>query len=147
MFNEQKYRRWAWGALIGLAVIIVIAGIIMATTASSPKPNTTEVAQTNTEAVNGGEDEKATEDTKTDDSTKKDDQKTETQPQATTQPTTDSSIQKQSNSGSVETPATTTTETSNIPKTGPEDTILPIFALAICGSLFAYNVVLFKKNA
>lgn len=141
MFNEQKYRRWAWGALIGLAVIIVIAGIIMATTASSPKPNTTEVAQTNTEAVNGGEDEKATEDAKTDDSTKKDDQKTETQPQATTQPTTDSSSQKQSDSGSVN------NNTNKIPKTGPEEYILPILALAVSGYLFAYNVALFKKNA
>ena len=128
MNNEYKYRRWAWGALIGLAIVIVIAGIIMASSASTPKPksdgNVRTVADTSkTEKKDNNE--KTTKKTETDDQTKKDDKKTS---------------EKQSNSGSVKT-------TSNMPKTGPEDGILPIAAAAVIAYLFAYNSKLFKKNA
>ena len=60
MLNEQKYKRWAWGALIGLAVIIVVAGIIMAMTVSTPKPSTDIAKKANTEVVSGEKNEKTT---------------------------------------------------------------------------------------
>lgn len=152
MLNEQKYKRWAWGALIGLAVIIVVAGIIMAMSVKTPKPSET-VSKANTDIVSGEKNEEATEESKTDDSTAKNDQKTETKPETTKDTTEDTSSEKQSNSGSVSAPATTTAPTTttttsdNIPKTGPEEVIIPILGLAAIGYLFAYNVALFKKNA
>ena len=148
MLNEQKYKRWAWGALIGLAVIIVVAGIIMATSVKTPKPST-DVAKANTEVVSGEKNEKTTEESKANDSAKKNDQKTETKSETTKNSSENSTSKKQSDAGSVNTPATTTTPTTtnNMPKTGPEEVIVPILGVAICAYLFAYNVALFKKNA
>ena len=150
MLNEQKYKRWAWGALIGLAVIIVVAGIIMAMTVSTPKPSTDIAKKANTEVVSGEKNEKTTEESKNNDQTKKDNQKTETKSETTKDSSKNSTSEKQSNSGSVsaQTPATTTPTTSNyIPKTGPEEFIIPVFGAAIVAYLFAYNAALFKKNA
>lgn len=149
MESEYKYKRWAWGALIGLAAVIIIAGIVMAMTLSQPKPDK-EVATTVNQVEEPQNNEKTTEKPAGNDTTTENDTQTETKPETTTENTQSTTSTEQSNSGSVETPATTTTtttETNNIPKTGPEDMILPIFALAVCSSLFAYNVVLFKKNA
>jgi hypothetical protein len=42
---------------------------------------------------------------------------------------------------------TSQNNSSNIPKTGPEEAILPIVALAVSVYLLAYNATLFKKNA
>jgi cytoskeletal protein RodZ len=149
MENETKYRRWAWGALIGLAIVIVVAGFIMAMTLSTPKPKnnaTNQVATNNTEVKN---DEKTTE-TTTNDTNASNNQKTETKPETTSGNTTGSTGTEQSKPQSSDDgvmAAGTAKPANNIPKTGPEDAILPIAALAICGYLFAYNVVLFKKNA
>jgi cytoskeletal protein RodZ len=149
MLNEQKYKRWAWGALIGLAAIIVVAGIIMAMSVKTPKPSEN-ISKANTDVVSGEKNEKATEESKTNDSTKKDDKKTETKSETTKDSSKNSTSEKQSNSGSVntQTPAATTPTTSNdIPKTGPEEFIIPVFGVAIVAYLFAYNAALFKKNA
>lgn len=139
MENENKYRRWAWGALIGLVAVIIIAGIVMAMSLSSPEP-AKEVAKT-VNTVEEPKNEETTQEPAKDENTTENDTKTEAEPQTTTPNTESTPSAESSNAGSV-----ATTE-SNIPKTGPEDTILPIVALAICSSLFAYNVVLFKKNA
>lgn len=150
MLNEQKYKRWAWGALIGLAVIIVVAAIIMAMSVSTPKPNTDVAKKANTEVVSGEKNEKTTEESKNNDSTKKNDKKTKTKSETTKDSSKDSTSKEQSNAGSVNTPATTTPTTTtenNIPKTGPEEAIIPVLGLAIVAYLFAYNAALFKKNA
>ncbi len=141
MESETKYRRWAWGALIGLVAVIIIAGIVMAMSLSTPEP-AKEVAKVNN--VEEPKNEETTQEPATNDTAAKDDQKTENESQTATQDTQSATSTQQDNTASVATPATTE---SNIPKTGPEDAILPIVALAICSSLFAYNVVLFKKNA
>ena len=36
---------------------------------------------------------------------------------------------------------------STMPKTGPEDAILPVLGLAFVATLLTYNIVMFKKNA
>ena len=146
MLNEQKYKRWAWGALIGLAVIIVVAGVIMAMSVKTPKPTDDTATKASTEVVSGEKNEKATETPKTDGSSKKNDQKTETKSETTETTKKTETSEKQSNTGSVstQTPATTN---NNIPKTGPEEAIIPVLGIAICAYLFAYNVALFKKNA
>ena len=35
---DTKYKRWGWGAVIGLIGIILIAGLVVAVTMTSPKP-------------------------------------------------------------------------------------------------------------
>jgi len=149
MLNEQKYKRWAWGALIGLAIIIVIASIIMAMSAKTPKPNTELSAdKANKTVISGEKNEKTNKNSET---STKNNQKTETKSETTTQPETSTPSQEQGSTGSVNTPAQATapaaTSTSSMPKTGPEDAIIPVLGLAIVGYLFAYNAALFKKNA
>ncbi|MCQ2570633.1 MAG: hypothetical protein MJ154_00045 [Candidatus Saccharibacteria bacterium] len=148
MLNEQKYKRWAWGALIGLGAIIIIAGLIMTMSAKSPKPNTNVAANTaSKEVVSEEKNEKPTE-TKTDGSTQTNNQTTETKPSTTESNKENATSQNQSNSGSVvDNQAVTVPETNTIPKTGPEEAIIPILGLAVCAYLFAYNAALFKKNA
>ena len=155
MLNEQKYKRWAWGALIGLAIIIVIAGIIMAMSAKTPKPNNELTAdKASTSAVSGEKNEKTVKDSE---ETKKNNQETETKSETTNNGTQNQTGAQSGNTGSVNTPVQTTTPaqtttpvattTDNMPKTGPEDAIIPVLGLAIVGYLFAYNAALFKKNA
>ena len=149
--NEGKYRRWAWGAVIGLAVVIIIAGIVMAASLSSPKPTTdTQVAKAETTKQG----------TKTETTTEQKETKVETKVENTVTNKDDQNtiiekhINPDVNKQSTETKTTTTTTTtnnasssSNMPKTGPEDSIMPIIALAISGALIGYNVVLKKKVA
>ena len=148
MLNEQKYKRWAWGALIGLAVIIVIASIIMGMSVAAPKPSADVAKKASTEVVSGEKNEKATEESKTNGQTKKDDQKTETKSETAAETSKNTTSEKQSGPGGVvaQTPAVVA-PTNDIPKTGPEEALVPIFGVAIVAYLFAYNAALFKKNA
>lgn len=149
MLNEQKYKRWAWGALIGLGVIIVIAILVMSMSAKSPKPNTNVAANTTAskEVVSGEKNEKPTE-AKNDGSTQTNNQTAETKPSTTEKTQENAPSQNQGNSGSVIGGQTVTVpETNTIPKTGPEEAIVPILGIAACAYLLAYNVALFKKNA
>ena len=141
--NEGKYRRWAWGAVLGLAAVIIIAIILVGISHSSPKP-TTETAK---------EPETTQEQPKTVATTeeKKEETKTTTE---TKQETQDEVIKNHinkdhntSSTSSTNSSSSSSSSASNMPKTGPEDAVLPLFALAISGALVAYNVMLAKKNA
>ncbi len=149
--NEVKYRRWGWGAVLGLAAVIIIAGIVMAATLSSPKPNTANTEpETTTEQPNTvASTEEKKEETK---SETKEETKKETQDEVIKNhinPDHNASSTSNSNSSSTSSTSNTssTSSASNMPKTGPEDAVLPIFALAVSGALIAYNLTLTKKNA
>ena len=151
MINESKYKRWAWGALVGLAAVIIIAGLIMVMSLQSPKPNTkNDVAKANTETVSEEKNEKSTS-TTTDTKSTQNSQKTETESKTTENTTSNKTSESQSkntiSSSSSSVKTTESTASESIPKTGPEDYLFPIFALAACGYLFALNAQLFKKNA
>ena len=153
--NEYKYKRWGWGALIGLAAVIVISGIVMAFALSSPKPSTKSEETTVAAATN--EEPKAEEKkTETKQETKKSmpvSNEKKPQGQIICDSIASGDCEKQgSNSGSTKNSGTTKNQSSassskNMPKTGPEDAILPVVMLAICGALISYNVVLTKKTA
>jgi mannitol-specific phosphotransferase system IIBC component len=158
MMNEGKYKRWAWGALIGLGVVIVVSGLIMTMTLSSPKPTDESAKTASTQTTSEEKNEKTTKESKTDDSTTKDNKNTENKSKTTEDATKNSSSEKQSDgkntdsSMTVNNPPATTTPTTNasdskIPKTGPEEAIVPILGIAACAYLFALNVSYFKKNA
>lgn len=141
---ESKYKRWAWGAVIGLVVIVIIAAIIIAATLSAPKPNK-EVASTETGETSQQDDEaarKAEEERKAEEARQAEEaRKAEEARQAEEARKAEEARRAEAEAKSKATPAT------SIPKTGPEEMILPIMALAISGYLVAYNVALFKKNA
>ena len=111
---------------------------------STPKPSTAKEPQTTNEQPKTV----ATE-------TKKEEEKTETKTE-TKKETQDEVIKNHINpdhnasstsSSSTSSSSSSSSSASNMPKTGPEDAILPIFALAICGALVTYNVKLAKRNA
>ena len=142
--NEGKYRRWAWGAVLGLAAGIIIAGIVVAVSLSStPKPNT---ANKEPQTTNEQPKTVATETEKEEKTETKTETKKETQDEVIKNHINpDHSATSTSNSAS--TSSSSASSASNMPKTGPEDAILPIFALAISGALVAYNMTLAKKSA
>lgn len=170
MSNDTKYKRWAWGALIGLAAVIIVAGLVMAMTLTSPKPNeqadsASTVAQVDKKASEGEKDEKTNEESEANNANSQsssdasDEQKAAAGNQESTSSAsandsasvssqkTDSVKTEPSNNATSSTATPQNNTTNSMPKTGPEELIIPIVALAICGYLFAYNVALFKKNA
>ena len=60
--NDAKMKRWGWGAIIGLIGVILVAGLVIAVSLSSPKPTADESVAIETAK---------TEDTKKDDSAAK----------------------------------------------------------------------------
>ena len=52
MDADTKYKRWGWGAIVGLIGVILIAGLIVAVTMSSPKPNVEMASDTTQTSVN-----------------------------------------------------------------------------------------------
>ena len=51
---NTKYKRWGWGAVIALVGVILIAGLVVAVSMSSPKPNSGDnVATTSVETEDG----------------------------------------------------------------------------------------------
>ena len=168
MSNDTKYKRWAWGALIGLAAVIIVAGLVMAMTLTSPKPNdsvanTTAVEQADNNQTNEGKkNEKTSKESEANSSDSKSSASASNEQETTTNTQENSSSASENNSTSVSDTRSSETDSSNnvatnsmasqdnasdMPKTGPEELIVPIIALAICGYLFAYNAALFKKNA
>ncbi len=132
---NAKYKRWGWGALIGLAAVILIAGLIVAVTLSSNPSPSGEVAVTdsNEGVVVGDTDVDAQ-----NNATENKDQKTEEE----NKNTEDSSASSE-NTAVVATPITSSDE---MPKTGPENVLFSFVLMAIAGSLFAYNYQLVKNK-
>lgn len=73
MENEYKYKRWAWGALIGLAAVIIIAGIVMAMSLSQPKPDKDKEVATTVNQVEEPKSETPTEESAGNDTTTEND--------------------------------------------------------------------------
>ena len=134
--TEYKYKRWGLGALIGLAVVIIIAGIVIGVSLSaSPKP-TAEVASTET--------------TQTVEQQQSEAERKAQEEEAARKRAEQEKMNQQSNNGGQTQQEIIDQHIStgnSMPKTGPEDAILPILGLAVVSTLLAYNVVMLKKNA
>ncbi len=141
---ESKYKRWAWGALIGLVVVIIVAAIVIAASLSSPKPKA-EVATVNT-GDTSEEERKAEEERQAEEERKAEEarQAEEARKAEGARQTEEARRAEEARQAEANRQAASAT---SIPKTGPEDMILPILALAVSGYLVAYNVALAKKNA
>lgn len=174
---NTKYKRWGWGAVIGLVAVILIAGLVVAVTMSSPK-KAKEVASDDGSDVsliadggNSGDDKKTdgsadggdtkTDDGKTDTKTdgKTDDKKSGSGSDGAAADGTDgaNNAGKKDTSGSTGNTGTSGTSgtsgnsgksgSSSMPKTGPKEDLISIVALATIAGLAAYNLGFFKKSA
>lgn len=112
--KESKFKKWGWWAVAGLVGVLVIAGLIIAVTTSGPKPST-EVAQ-----ADENNQQEANEETKNPEEDKKEEKPTQ---QATP-----------------ELPAITESPSADLPKTGPEDSIVPILSAGVIGYILALGI-------
>lgn len=143
---DTKYKRWGWGAVIGLIAVILIAGLVVAITMSSPKKS--EVAEGNdddTSIVIGEVDSDKTEDKKDDKAEdKKDDKKDEqkdddkvVEDNVVTSDTSNGSSAVSSGNGAAD----------SMPKTGPAEDMFSFVVLAVIAGLAAHNIILVKNRA
>ena len=150
---NMKYKRWGWGAIIGLAVVIVIAGLVLAFSLNAPKSNE-EVATSTDSAVNGDIDANSTEN-----SGSTSDNSGTTNSQSSNSGTSSNSGSSTSNSSNSNTgssssatsgsnssaSSSTGTTNSNLPKTGPEDYMLSFGLAAVAAYLLALNLSFAKQ--
>ena len=117
----QNLKKWIWWAAAGIVTILAIVGFIIATTSFGPKPadeTTTPSNETNDQPISVGGGETA------------DNNKEETKsPTQNSQPG----------------PAATV-PSSDLPKTGPENAILPIFGAGIAGYLVALAATFIRRR-
>ena len=146
--QDAKYKKWGWGALIGLGAVILIAGLIVAVSMSAPK-KTTDADKANGPASTIADN--------TDNSDKKDDgrednDKGDDADKNGTDGTdgadgTDGSSNNANSNNSNNSGNTNTNNASNMPKTGPEEDIASIVAWSAIAGLGAYYFLNAKNRA
>lgn len=163
MDTSTKYRRWGWGAVIGLIAVILLAGLVVALSmGKKPKVADTELNadtnsgtvavedgasqdQQNGETVNGGTTKKDESETKTESENKAEDEKN----------TNNSSANKQNSDSGTTAETEKNTKRDNavagnsgeMPKTGPVDATMAIVAVAISAYLLSLNVAWAREDA
>lgn len=119
--NVANVKKWGWWAVVGLVALLVIAGLVIAIATSGPKP---------------------TSDVATDDTSNQDN--TEELPSGENEKDSTSTEQEET---TPELPAITETPSSDLPKTGPEDSsILPIIATGLAGTAISYGVIALRRR-
>ncbi len=135
--NDAKMKRWGWGAIIGLIGVILVAGLVIAVSLSSPKPTADESVAIETAK---------TEDTKKDDSAAK--KKAAEQKAADEKKKAEEKAAAEEQAKAAEAAKTTPAATAgNMPKTGPLDTTVAILGVSVAAYLAALNLGLIKKRA
>ena len=142
---NMKYKRWGWGAIIGLAVVIVIAGLVLAFSLNAPKSNE-EVATSTDSAANGDIDANSTENSgsTSDNSGTSSNSGSSTSNSSNSNTGSSSSATSGSNSSAS---SSTGTTNSNLPKTGPEDYMLSFGLAAVAAYLLVLNLSFAPRNS
>lgn len=140
MDTNTKYKRWGWGAIAGLIGVILIAGLVVAVTMSSPKPNT-ELAANNTNSSVSDQIE-AGDANSNNDSQSEEEKAAQEKAEAEAKAEEDAKKNEAANS----TDKTADSDTKKLPKTGPADNMMAIVAFAVIAGLVSYNISL-KKQA
>ncbi|MCR5572892.1 MAG: hypothetical protein K6F57_03920 [Candidatus Saccharibacteria bacterium] len=148
---NTKYRRWGWGAVIALIGVILIAGLIVAVSMSSPKPDNS-IAKT-TAASEEGEGSNAESDAdaearaeaerKAEEEAK---QKEEAEKKAAEEKAAAEKKAAEEKAAREKAAKEEAAKKSNLPHTGPTDSIAAIIGFAVIAYLFALNVSLVKKQ-
>ena len=173
MDTNTKYRRWGWGAVIGLIAIILIAGLVIALTMNK-KPSNTEAELAN-DGANGeivavDGDENTNNSSANSDSSKSEEKSEEKSEDKSSSEKKDessssSSDEKNSHSGSSANGGATSGGNSNggsngsnaangsssadasqMPKTGPGDATIAILGMAATAYLLSLNAAWAKEK-
>jgi cytoskeletal protein RodZ len=173
MDTNTKYRRWGWGAVIGLIAIILIAGLVIALTMNK-KPSNTEAELAN-DGANGeivavDGDENTNNSSANSDSSKSEEKSEEKSEDKSSSEKKDgssssSSDEKNSHSGSSANGGATSGGNSNggsngssaangsssadasqMPKTGPVDATIAILGMAATAYLLSLNAAWAKEK-
>ena len=170
MDTNTKYRRWGWGAVIGLIAVILIAGLVVALTMNK-KPKTTDeqVASSETSVItvdgdentnnssansnngesgsseNGGSENENSSNNGASSSENKGESGTSSSEEKNTH---DSSANSGSNNGTSSSDKSENGASTNkeMPKTGPVDATFAIIGMAVSAYLISLNVALAKEK-
>lgn len=173
MDTNTKYRRWGWGAVIGLIAIILIAGLVIALTMNK-KPSNTEAELANDGAngeivaVNGNENtnnSSANSDSSKSEEKSEDKSEDKSSSEKKNESSSSSSDEKNSHSGSSANGGATSGGNSNggsngssaangsssadagqMPKTGPVDATIAILGMAATAYLLSLNAAWAKEK-
>ena len=160
---NAKYRRWGWGAVIGLIGVILIAGLIVAISmSSSPKPNTTNesIASTGNNGSNntnnGSIGDKIDSDGQSDaekEAQQKAEEEKKAKAEAEKQAAEEKAAREKAEREAAEKAAQEKAEreaaqkSNNLPHTGPVDSLVSVVAFAVIAYLVALNVSFVKKQS
>ena len=157
-----KYKRWGWGAVIALIGVILVAGLIVAVSMSSPKPGltaSTDNGPSASSATNGengnnsGSDggngasdtEKQSEAEKKAEEEAK--QKSEAEKKAKEEAEKKAEEERKAREDAAKREeAQAVARSNNLPYTGPTETISAFVVLAVIAYLVTLNVSLVKKQ-
>ena len=160
---NAKYRRWGWGAVIGLIGVILIAGLIVAISmSSSPKPNTTNesIASTGNNGSNntnnGSIGDKIDSDGQSDaekEAQQKAEEEKKAKAEAEKKAAEEKAAREKTEREAAEKAAQEKAEreaaqkSNNLPHTGPVDSLVSVVAFAVIAYLVALNVSFVKKQS
>ncbi len=149
MDDNMKYKRWGWGAVIVLIAVILVAGLVIAVNIKSPEKTDEIAVDNNTSVVSGDVEGKNADKNESGSQDGVDGKSGSTSENGanTTTDTKDDAVTSDTSGKKNDAGSATTTDngaTGALPKTGPTENILAIFAFAIIVSLIAYNVSLAK---
>ena len=160
---NAKYRRWGWGAVIGLIGVILIAGLIVAISmSSSPKPNTTNESIASTgnndsnNANNGSIGGKIDSDDQSDaekEAQQKAEEEKKAKAEAEKKAAEEKAAREKAEREAAEKAAQEKAEreaaqkSNNLPHTGPVDSLVSVVAFAVIAYLVALNVSFVKKQS
>ena len=167
---NEKYRRWGWGAVIGLVGVILIAGLIVAISMSSPKPSADGgLVASSKDSGNSGDGSSGSAGSDSSNSnqgdTEESSQKSEAEKraeearkaEAEKKAAEEKAEQEKAEQEKAEREAAekaereanekkATERSNNLPHTGPTESLTAVVAFAVIAYLFALNVVLVKKQ-
>ena len=160
---NATYRRWGWGAVIGLIGVILIAGLIVAISmSSSPKPNTTNesIASTGNNGSNntnnGSIGDKIDSDGQSDaekEAQQKAEEEKKAKAEAEKKAAEEKAAREKAEREAAEKAAQEKAEreaaqkSNNLPHTGPVDSLVSVVAFAVIAYLVALNVSFVKKQS
>ena len=160
---NAKYRRWGWGAVIGLIGVILIAGLIVAISmSSSPKPNTTNESIASTgnndsnNTNNGSIGDKIDSDGQSDaekEAQQKAEEEKKAKAEAEKKAAEEKAAREKAEREAAEKAAQEKAEreaaqkSNNLPHTGPVDSLVSVVAFAVIAYLVALNVSFVKKQS
>ena len=137
---NAKYKRWGWGAVIALIGVILVAGLIVAVSMSSPKPGLTASTDNGLSAgsvANGENGNNSGSDGGNGASDTEKQSEAEKKAEEERKAREDAAKREE---------AQTVARSNNLPYTGPAETISAFVVLAVIAYLVTLNVSLVKKQ-